>query len=112
MLLLDAAGGLLADGRFAPWLATVLAEAPCDVAILANRGDAATPDIAAAVVVPFGGAEHEWAAAEIAAWIAGAEGRSLELVGAPADPHTGKRDASRLLASVALLVQQVAAVDT
>jgi DNA-binding SARP family transcriptional activator len=112
LLLVDPAGGLLPDGRFAPWLASVLAEAPCDVAILANTGAAPTVDVAAPVVVPFGGAEHEWAAAEIAAWIAGTEGRSLELVGAAADPHTGRRDASRLLASVALLVQQVAAVDT
>jgi hypothetical protein len=33
-------------------------------------------------------------------------------VGWVADPEAGKRDASRLLASVALLVQQVAGVDT
>lgn len=112
LLLCDATGGLLPGGRFAPWLASVLADAPCDVAILANTGSASTVDSAAPVIVPFGGAEHEWAAAEIAAWIAQAEGRSLELVGAPADPDTGRRDASRLLASVALLVQQVAAVDT
>jgi hypothetical protein len=112
LLLVDAAGGLLEDGRFAPWLTRVLAEAPCDVAILANTGTTSPLDPAAPVVVPFGGADHEWAAAEIAAWIAGAQGRSLELVGAPADPNTGRRDASRLLASVALLVQQVAAVDT
>ena len=39
-------------------------------------------------------------------------GRSLELVGAAADPLESRRDASPLLASVALLVQQVAAVDT
>ena len=112
LLLADAGSGLLTDGRFAPWLASVLAEAPCDLAILANRRAAPVLDTAGPVVVPFGGAEHEWAAAEIAAWIAGAEGRSLEFVGAPADPHSGRRDASRLLASVALLVQQVAAVDT
>jgi DNA-binding SARP family transcriptional activator len=112
LLVLDGAGGLLSDGRFTPWLARVLTEAPCDVAILAGAGTATSPDDTAPVAVPFGGAEHEWAAAEIAAWIAGGEGRSLKLIGAPADPQTGKRDASRLLASVALLVQQVAGVDT
>jgi DNA-binding SARP family transcriptional activator len=112
LLLVDAAGGLLADGRFEPWLATVLSEAPCDVAILADADAAPTPDAGAPVVVPFGGAQHEWAAAEIAAWIAGAEDRPLELLGAAADPLDSRRDASRLLASVALLVQQVAAVDT
>jgi DNA-binding SARP family transcriptional activator len=112
LLLLDAAGGLLADGRFETWLARVLSEAPCDVAILTDVDAAPAPDPAAPVVLPFGGAQHEWAAAEIAAWIAGAENRPLELVGAAADPVDGRRDASRLLAGVALLVQQVAAVDT
>ena len=112
LLLIDAAGGLLPDGCFEPWLAQVLSEAPCDVAILADANAAETPDPAAPVVLPFGGAQHEWAAAEIAAWIAGAESRPLDLVGAPADPLESRRDASRLLASVALLVQKVAAVDT
>jgi hypothetical protein len=112
LLLVDAAGGVLPDGLFEPWLAQVLGEAPCDIAILADTDTSGIPDAAAPVVLPFGGAQHEWAAAEIAAWIAGAEERSLELVGAAADPLESRRDASRLLASVALLVQQVAAVDT
>jgi DNA-binding SARP family transcriptional activator len=112
LLLLDAAGGLLADGRFEPWLERVLNEAPCDVAILSDTDAGRAPDPTAPVVLPFGGAQHEWAAAEIAAWIAGAEDRPLELIGAAADPLESRRDASRLLASVALLVQQVAAVDT
>ena len=112
LLLLEGSTGLLAGGRFAPWLARVLNEAPCDVAILAKASTMTNLDDSAPVALPFGGSEHEWAAAEIAAWIAGGEGRSLKLVGAPADPPTGKRDASRLLASVALLVQQVAGVDT
>jgi DNA-binding SARP family transcriptional activator len=112
LLLLDAADGILPDARFAPWLAQVLGEAPCDIAVLAKSGSAPVLDPKAPVLVPFGGADHEWAAAEVGAWLAHAQGRPLELVGASADPRTGKRDASRLLASVALLVQQVTAVDT
>jgi DNA-binding SARP family transcriptional activator len=111
VVLVAGAGGVAADGRLDGWLHKVLADAPCDVAIVANA-PASPAGADAPVVVPFGGAEHEWAAAELAAWIAGAEGRRLELLGAPADSGSGRRDATRLLASVALLVQQVAAVET
>ena len=55
---------------------------------------------------PFGGAEHEWAALEIGAWIAGATGARLELLGTAADPDAGQRDASRLLATASLVLQQ------
>src|SRR5262249_61809741 len=56
------------------------------------------------VLVPFGGADHEWAAGEIAASIAGTEGAALELLGS-ADGKSG-RDASALLATASLLVQR------
>jgi hypothetical protein len=62
------------------------------------------------VIVPFGGAEHEWAALEIGAWLAGASGARLELLGTAADPGTGQRDASRLLATASLVLQQTAGV--
>jgi DNA-binding SARP family transcriptional activator len=112
LLLLDAADGLLEDGSLRLWLSRVLADAPCDVAALANANTTPARDPAAPVAVPFGGAEHEWAAAEVGAWMAAAEGRPLELLGAAADASDERRDASRLLASVALLVQQVAAIET
>jgi hypothetical protein len=64
------------------------------------------------VLVPFGGAEHDWAAVEIAAWIAGSTGAALRLVGAEGDPSREKRDASRLLASASLLVQRAVGVAT
>ena len=94
-------------------LGVVLEKAPCDVALLAAR-DAASPAPGAdrPVVVPFGGAEHDWAAVEVAAWIAHACGASLRLAGAEGDPGSDKRDASRLLASAALLVQRAAGVAT
>jgi hypothetical protein len=67
---------------------------------------------AGAVVTPFGGAEHEWAAIEVAAWLAQSLGTTLRLVGTEADPALGRRDASRLLARASLLVQQVVGIAT
>lgn len=112
LLALDAPSGLDGDGRFDGELSGVLREAPCDVALLTGSSTAAPAGAADCVVVPFGGGEHEWAAVEIGAWFARAEQRPLRLVGAVGDPSAGRRDASRLLASVALLVQQFAGVDT
>jgi hypothetical protein len=89
----------------------VLAGAPCDVGLLVIREEGGTT-IDGPVLVPFGGAEHEWAAAEIGAWVASAHGASLRLLGTVGDRKAGKRDASRLLASVALMLQQVSGVTT
>jgi DNA-binding SARP family transcriptional activator len=103
LLLTDAPDELLTGGRPGEELATLLAETPCDVALLAPR-DAA---LDGAVLVPFGGAEHDWAAVELGAWVAHAQRAPLRLVGAAAVPEQGKRDASRLLSHAALAVQRV-----
>src|SRR5262249_19846134 len=63
------------------------------------------------VHVPFGGGEHDWAALELAAVLASATGAPLRLVGTRADPRTGRRDASRLLADASLAVQRVVEID-
>jgi DNA-binding SARP family transcriptional activator len=110
LLLVDAVGRLGPDGRFDPLLADLLASVPCDVGLLASSGGSAEDDTP--VLVPFGGAEHEWAAVELGAWIASAENRRLRLAGVEADLVAGRRDASRLLARAALLVQQVTGVST
>jgi DNA-binding SARP family transcriptional activator len=89
-------------------LGAVLATAPCDVALLFGQAPDPGPD--KPVLVPFGGAEHDWSAVEVAAWIAGATGAALRLAGSEGD-H-GKRDASRLLASASLLVQRAVGVAT
>ena len=112
LLALDAPNGLDGDGRLDGVLSTVLGDAPCDIALLTGSSTAAPADTADRIVVPFGGGEHEWAAVEIGAWFAQAERRPLRLVGTVGDPATGRRDASRLLASVALLVQRFAGVST
>ena len=59
------------------------------------------------VLVPFGGADHDWAAVELGAWLARANGVPLRLAGAAAVPELGRRDASRLLSHGALAVQRV-----
>jgi DNA-binding SARP family transcriptional activator len=82
----------------------LLVSAPCDVAVAPRPELAFEP--AAPVVVPFGGAREEWAALELAAWIARAHGLSLTLLGTEA--LEGRRDASRLLASASLALQRFA----
>jgi DNA-binding SARP family transcriptional activator len=62
------------------------------------------------VFVPFGGAEHDWAALELGAWLASAVGAPLRLVGTRADPRRGQRDASRLLANASLAAQRLIGV--
>ena len=110
LLLVDAPVGLLDDGRLPDRFAAALAAMPCDVGILVTREASRAPD--GPILVPFGGVEHEWAAIELGAWIAGARGVPLQLAGAAAAPKSGKRDASRLLARAALMVQRVAGVPT
>jgi DNA-binding SARP family transcriptional activator len=103
LLLADAPDELMAEGAPDKQLTAVLEEAPCDVALLVPRD--ATRD--GPVVVPFGGAEHDWAAVELGAWLARANQAPLRLAGSAAVPEHGKRDASRLLSHGALAVQRV-----
>jgi hypothetical protein len=103
LLLAQAPDELLADGAPDDQLTAVLVESQCDVALLVSRE--ATPQ--GAVLVPFGGAEHDWAAVELGAWLARAEQAPLRLAGAGAVPEQGRRDASRLLSHGALAVQRV-----
>ena len=103
LLLAEASAALLADGTPDEQLRAVLDEAPCDVALLVPREDQRDGP----VFVPFGGAEHDWAAVELGAWLARAGETSLRLAGAAAKPEEGKRDASRLLSHGALAVQRV-----
>ena len=103
LLLADAPIELLADGAPDAQLAAILEKTPCDVALLAARDS--TPE--GPVLVPFGGAEHDWAAVELGAWLAHAHGAPLRLAGAAAMPEQGRRDSSRLLSHGALAVQRV-----
>lgn len=103
LLLAEAPVELLADGAPDEQFTALLEETPCDVALLAPRGGRCKGP----VLVPFGGADHDWAAVELGAWLAQAERSPLRLAGAAAVPERGKRDASRLLSHGALAVQRV-----
>ena len=89
----------------------MLGTAFCDVGIVVCRRDGA-PGPELPVLVPFAGTEHDWAAVELAAWIARASGTTLRLLGREADLGSNTRDASRLLARASLLVQRVVRVPT
>ena len=99
LLLVKAPQALLDD----PVLRSVLEHAPCDVAVVCPTEHAAA---AGAVLVPFVGAEHDWAAVELGAWIARAQSVQLRLAG----PAHAEADASRLLASASLAVQRALGV--
>jgi len=101
LLLMDAGEDPL-DGS----AAVVLERAPCDVALLCRTSG---PAGSGPVVVPFGGARHDWAALELGAWLARTTGAPLRLVGAGERRREG-RDASRLLADASLIVQRTAGI--
>jgi DNA-binding SARP family transcriptional activator len=77
---------------------TVLRAAPCDVALLAGEE---APE-RGLVFVPFAGHSHDWAAAELGAWLGGG---AVTLVGVRGRDGA-QRDASRLLASASLALQR------
>jgi Kef-type K+ transport system membrane component KefB len=110
LLLVDGRRPLLGEGVPRGAVGLLLERASCDVAVLVERK--AVPEIGPGhpVMVPFGGAEHDWAALELGAWIAHSLGASLKLLGAAADPREGERDASRLLGSASLAVQQLVGI--
>jgi hypothetical protein len=94
LVLVDAPAELLRD----PVLTDLLTNSLSDVAVLVGAEVRHGP-----VLVPFVGAEHDWAAVELGAWAAAALDVPLILVG-PSEGADG-RDASRLLASASLAVQ-------
>jgi DNA-binding SARP family transcriptional activator len=100
LLLVDAPAGMLEDAR----LIALLELAPCDVAVLVG----ARPPGRGPVLVPFSGAEHDWAAVELGAWLARSLERPLRLAGA--STGASGRDASRLLASASLALQRALGV--
>ena len=99
LLLVDAPDGLLEDAR----VLALLDQAPCDVGVVVGGGPRPGP-----VVVPFAGAEHDWAAVELGAWLARARSVALRLAGAAVG--VDGRDASRLLANASIAVQRALGV--
>src|SRR5581483_12240866 len=95
LVLVDGDGPSIDD----PVVAALLEGAPCDVAVAFGSERRAGP-----VLVPFVGADHDWTAVELGAWLAGTLDTPLQLAG-PRE-GSGGRDSSRLLASASLAVQR------
>jgi Kef-type K+ transport system membrane component KefB len=110
LVLTDGQRPLLGEGVPRGDVGTVLREAPCDVGVLvARETETVAPGPGAGVIVPFGGAEHDWAALELGAWIASATGATLSLLGAAGQTEERTR-VTRLLGDAGLLVQQYAGI--
>ena len=110
LILMDGRRPLLGGGVPRGEVGDILRDVPCDVGVLvAKEGESVTPGKDSSVVVPFGGAEHDWAALELGAWIASATGAPLKLLGAAGETEETSK-VSRLLADAGLLVQQYAGV--
>jgi DNA-binding SARP family transcriptional activator len=110
LLLLPAGDGVFGGGSPPDEVLIVLDQAPCDVALLA--GSVGKSSTGGPIITPFGGADHDWSAIELAAWLARSLATTLRLVGTEADDEQGRRDASRLLARASLLVQQMVGIVT
>jgi hypothetical protein len=114
LIMLDGRRPLLGEGIPRGPVGEVLDKAPCDVAVLVERQGMPSIDADHPVMVPFGGGDHDWAALELAAWIASSTGTPLKLLGAKGAAQNGGEsgDASRVLASASLVVQQLAGIST
>ncbi len=90
----------------------LMEQAVCDVAVLvAREGDPIELGPNSPILVPFGGAEHDWAALELASWLSSNTGAPLKLLGAAGQTDEGK-SVTRMLADAGLLVQQATGIHT
>jgi Kef-type K+ transport system membrane component KefB len=93
-------------------VSVLLEAAECDVAVLVAKESTPIdlgPD--APVLVPFGGAEHDWAALELGSWLSATTGAPLKLLGVGGQSEDGK-SVTRMLADAGLLVQQSTGIAT
>jgi K+:H+ antiporter len=111
LVLMDGRRPLLGQGVPRGHVGVVLDTAPSDVAVLvAPEGAPILTGEGDAIVVPFGGAEHDWAALELAAWLGSAAKMPLKLLGAAGQSDESR--VTRLLGDAGLLVQHYAGVTT
>ncbi len=93
-------------------VSVLLERAECDVAVLiAQESAPVSLGPKHPVLVPFGGAEHDWAALELGSWLSSATGAPLKLLGAGGHTDEGK-SVTRTLADASLLVQQTTGIAT
>ncbi len=112
LVLIDGRRRLIGEGVPLGEVGELLQNAACDVAVLvaqSNTEIAVGPD--SPVLVPFGGAEHDWSALELGSWLASSTGAPLKLLGAAGQTDEGK-SVTRILADAALLAQHATGVVT
>ena len=108
VVLTDGRRSLTTDGLPGGAVGALLRDAECDVAVLVERGQSIGIDATHPVVVPFGGSDHDWAAVEIGARLANANGARLRLVGVAHDATD--KEVGEELESAAAVVQAVSGV--
>jgi len=112
LVLVEGRRPLLGDGVPLGEVNDLLQAAPCDVAVLVARENTAIVlGEDAPVLVPFGGAEHDWSALELGSWLAASTRAPLKLLGAAGQTDEGA-SVTRMLADAGLLAQQFAGVVT
>jgi DNA-binding SARP family transcriptional activator len=109
LVLLDG-GELLDELGQSPFLDRILNDIPSDLGILVRADRPLPGTVRDPVLVPFGGAEHEWAALQFGAGIARALEVPVRLLGVQARREKEQRDASRLLANASMVLQRTMGV--
>jgi hypothetical protein len=112
LVLIEGSRPILGEGVPLGEVKHVLEEASSDVAVLvAREGEPIEVGPGAPILVPFGGAEHDWSALELGSWLAAQTKAPLKLLGAAGQTEEG-RSVSRLLGDASLLVQQTVGIAT
>jgi Kef-type K+ transport system membrane component KefB len=112
LLLVDGRRPLLGEPLPLVDIKPVLERAPCDVGVLvAREGEPLGIGPRASILVPFGGAEHDWSALELGAWLAAAVGAPLKLLGA-AGTTDETPAVKRRLEDAGMLVRDFAGIAT
>jgi hypothetical protein len=112
LVIIEGRRRLIGEGVPRGEVRALLERATCDVAVLVAREDVEIelgPD--KPVLVPFGGAEHDWSALELGSWLASSTGASLKLLGAAGQTDESK-SVTGMLGDAGLLVQQSTGVAT
>jgi Kef-type K+ transport system membrane component KefB/nucleotide-binding universal stress UspA family protein len=112
LVLIDGRRRLIGEGVPLGEVGELMEQAVSDVAVLVDKeGDPIELGPDKPILVPFGGAEHDWAALELGSWLASSTGAPLKLLGAAGQTDEGK-SVTRLLADAGLLVQQATGIAT
>ncbi len=112
LIVIEGRRPLIGEGVPLGEVSALLERAACSVAVLvAREGLEIEVGAQRPVLVPFGGAEHDWAALELGSWLASSTGAPLKLLGAAGHTDEGQ-SVTRMLADAGLLVQQATGIPT